>query len=212
MVDIFDKTLENVEIKLDQNKLSQGDEVNLMAKDPTLKRILVGVGWDNNAFDSDVADLDLSCFMLNRHRKTRVNEDFIFYNNLEGSDKAVIHNGDNRTGAGDGDDESLTINLQSIHFDIYQLMFVLSIYKGEEKGHNFTKLRNTYIRIVNMDTNMEIVRFELSKLCEDRAETGMFAACLNREGPKWHFVAMAEFIEGGLPKIAEDFDIIVQAS
>ncbi|MCB1591146.1 MAG: TerD family protein [Alphaproteobacteria bacterium] len=213
MVDIFDPNVDKeVKIELNQNALNRGDEINLNAKDPTLKSLQIGVGWDLNAFDTDPLDLDISCFMLNRQGKTRVNEDFIFYNNFEGTDKAVLHDGDNRTGAADGDDESMTVILNNIHFDIVQVMFVLSIYKGEEKGQSLSKVRNGYFRLVNRDTNIEIARYDLEKDVDERKETAMLVGVLNREGPKWHFVALGECVDGGLRTIAEGYDIIVSTS
>lgn len=210
MTDIFDPNqYKEIKIEINQNKMSKGDELNLAAKDPTLQRVHIGVGWDQNQFDTEPLDMDISCFMLDRKGKTRVNEDFVFYNNYEGTDKAVIHGGDNRSGAGDGDDESMLVHLPFVHFDIVQLMFVLSIYKGEEKGQGLKKMRNAYFRLVNSDTNIEIVRYDLMKDTEERDETAMLVGVLNREGPKWHFVALGECIEGGLQKIAEGYDIIV---
>ncbi len=213
MVDIFDPNqYKEVKIELNQNSLKKGDEINMMAKDQTLKSLHIGVGWDLNAFDTDPLDLDISCFMLNRQGKTRVNEDFVFYNNAVGSDQAILHGGDNRTGAADGDDESIAIHLEKVHFDIIQLMFVLSIYKGEERGQSLSKMRNAYFRLVNLETNIEIARYELANDAADRKETAMLVGVLNREGPKWHFVAMGECVEGGLRVVAENYDIIVGSS
>ncbi len=91
-------------------------------------------------------------------------------------------------------------------------MFVLSIYKGEERGQSLAKMRNAYFRLVNLDTNIEIARYELANEAADRKETAMLVGVLNREGPKWHFVAMGECVEGGLRSIAEGYDIIVGSS
>lgn len=212
MADIFDTSLDNVKIEISDNKLLKGQEVNLTSKDPTMKNILVGVGWELNAFDTDPLDLDISCFLLNKNDKTRVDDDFIFYNHTEGCDGAVVHNGDNRTGAGDGDDESISIDLNKIPFDVFKIMFVFSIYNGIEKEQFLNKLRNSYIRIVNAANSHEICRYELTPDIEDSTETGMLVACLKREGPKWHFEAIGKCIEGGLAKIATDYDIIVQGS
>lgn len=210
MVDIFDAQPASVEVKLSANKIVKGDDINITAKDPTMKNIHIGLGWDLNAFDTDALDLDLSVFLLNKNMKTRVDSDFVFYNNLEGCEGAVSHNGDSRTGAGDGDDEGVTINLNDVPYDVMHIMFVLSIYKGEEREQNLSKLRNSYIRLVNAENNLEILRYELAQDMEDKTETGMRVAVLNREGPKWHFKALGECVEGGLGAIATEYDIIVQ--
>ena len=210
MADIFDSSFDSdIDIDLSDNKIEKGEEVNLTAKDPTMTSILVGVGWDLNAFDVDTLDLDVSCILLNKDDKTRVDSDFVFYNNMEACDGAVTHNGDSRTGAGDGDDETISIDLNGIPFDIGKVIFVLSIYKGEEKEQTMASLRNSYIRVVNASNAQEVLRYELSDDVKGNKETAMLVASLNREGPKWHFVAVGDGIEGGLAQIATDYDIIV---
>lgn len=210
MVDIFDTTVKDVKIEISDNKILKGAEINITAKDQTMKKVHIGVGWDMNAFDTDPLDLDLSCFLLNKNMKTRVDGDFIFYNNMEGCEGAVLHNGDNRTGAGDGDDESMQIDLNGVPFDITTIMFVLSIYKGDEKEHYLSKLRNCYIRLVNANNMQEMLRYEIAPEIEDCKAAAILVASLNREGPKWHFKAIGELAPGGLAKVATGYDIIVQ--
>lgn len=208
--DIFDPTLDNVEVEISDNKISKGDEINLMEKDPTINNVLIGMGWILNAFDADTLDLDVSCFLLDRNGKTVMDEDFVFYNNLEARDGSVVHNGDNLTGAGDGDDESISIDLNGVPFEVTKIMFVMSIYKGEEKEQQMSSVRKPYIRLVNASDSLEILRYDLVEdMQASKGETGMLVASLNREGPKWHFEAVGELVQGGLAKIATDYDIIV---
>lgn len=208
--DIFDDSLDDVKVEVSDNKIEKGQDVNLMEKDPTMSSVLIGVGWVLNAFDADTLDLDASCFLLNNEGKTVKDEDFIFYNNLEARDGAVVHNGDNLTGAGDGDDESISIDLNEIPFEITKIMFVMSIYKGEEKDQQMSSIRNPYIRLVNASNSNEIVRYNVAPdMSASDGETAMLVASLNREGPKWHFEAVGQLVEGGLAKIATDYDIIV---
>ncbi len=209
MVDIFDTSLENVEVEVSDNRITKGENVNLSSLDPTMSNVVVSMGWDLNAFDADTLDLDLSCFLLNKDNVTRFDEDFIFYNNLQDRDESVVHNGDSRTGAGDGDDESVSINLNGIPFEATKVIFVLSIYRGEEKEQTLAGLRNSYIRILNASNSQELARYDLTPEVVGSKETGMLVASLNREGPKWHFEALGEFVEGGLAKIATNYDIIV---
>ncbi len=210
MVDIFDPSYDkDVEIKVSDNKVTKGDDINLTAKDPTMNNIVVGVGWTLNAFDADTLDLDISCFLLNKDGKTRVDEDFVFYNNMEGCDGAVCHNGDNLTGAGDGDDETISIDLSGVPFDIVKIMFVFSIYRGEEKGQGMGSVRNGYLRVVNASNTQEILRYDIQSEVEGHEETAMLIASINREGPKWHFEAVGEFVDGGLGAVATEYDIIV---
>lgn len=209
MVDIFDTRFEDKKLELDDNKAAIGDDINLTAKDPTLTRILIGVGWDLTSFDADALDLDVSLFMLDKDKMTRVNEDFIYYNNMESADKAVVHNGDNRTGAGDGDDESITIDLNGVSYDVHTLQFVVSIYKGFEKKQNLGMVRNTYLRVVNADTAHELIRYDMDADLEGKEDIAVVVASLNREGPKWHFTPIGEFIEGGLGEIARKYGLII---
>ncbi len=210
MADILDTSFEGKQVKLTDNKVRVGDEVNITAKDPTLKKILVGCGWDLVSFNTDAVDLDVSMFMIDRKGLTRVDEDFVFYNNREVFEGGVKHNGDSRTGAGDGDDESIYIDLHKVPFDVMKIVFALSIYKGEEKSQSLSMVRNTYLRLVNFDTAHELLRYDLSPDIENRPETTMVVASLNREGPKWHFTPIGEFIEsGGLATLAKRYGLII---
>ena len=213
MVDIFDSSVDlDAEVEVSDNKLLKGEDVNLTAKDPTMTNIVVGVGWHLNAFDADTLDLDVSAFLLNKEEKTRVDEDFLFYNNLEAAEGGIVHNGDNLTGAGDGDDETISIDLNAIPFDVVKIMFVLSIYRGEEKEQGMGSVRNAYLRVVNAANSLELLRYETNEDAEGKTETAMMVASLNREGPKWHFEAVGECVEGGLGQIATDYDIIIHKS
>ncbi len=209
MVDIFDTQHAGKEVKLENHRIDAGEEINLTAKDPTMKRVLVGLGWDLNAFNADAVDLDVSLFLIGKDGLTRIDEDFIFYNNTEACEGAIRHNGDSRTGAGDGDDESISIDLNGVPFDVMQLVFTLSIYKGEEKSQNLGLVRNAYIRFVNAENHHELLRFELDDHLEDKGETAMIAGTLNREGPKWHFKSDIEFVEGGLGVIATRYGLTI---
>lgn len=211
MGDIFDTQFEGKEIELVDNKVGIGDDVNLMAKDLTVHNILIGAGWDVNAFDADVLDLDLCLFLVDKDGLTQVDEDFVFYNNPMVLDGAVKHHGDSRSGAGDGDDETVSIDLHKISYEIMQIYLVVAIYKGFEKEQNLGQVRNGYIRIVNADSSYELVRYVFDKDIQDHQEMAMIAATLNREGPKWHFRPVGEFFEGGLAEIATRCGIIVGA-
>lgn len=210
--DILDTRFEGKDVDLSGNRLNLGDEVNLTMKDPSLKNLHIGMGWDLNAFDADVLDLDVSVFLLDKNDMTKADEDFIFYNNLQDATGSVKHLGDSRTGAGDGDDESISIDMHAVTYDVYKVVFVISIYRGEEKQQSLKKLQNAFIRLVNKDTNIELCRYELSKHLEDKLETSMIVGILNREGPKWHFIPKADFVEGGLGAIAKKYGCLITQS
>lgn len=209
MPDILDTEYEGKEIALTDGKARVGDDVNLTAKDPTIHKMLVGVGWSLDVFNAEALDLDVSLFMLDKTGKTRVDEDFVFYNQPVTLEGGVRHGGDNRTGAGDGDDEVMLIDLHAVPFDIMKIVFTLTIYRGREKQQNMGMVRNAYIRVVNEKSNVELVRYELSHDLEDKMETGMIVATLNREGPKWHFTPVAEFVEEGLKDLGPRFGITI---
>lgn len=209
MVDIFDDIPDKVDIEISDNRVHKGDDVNLTVKDPTMTNVVVGVGWEQNAFEGDALDVDVSCFLLNKDEKTRNDSDFIFYNNESDEDDAVVHNGDSRTGAGDGDDESISVDLNKIPYEVIKVMFVFSIYKGEEKEQFLSKMRGGYLRVINAANSQEMLRYELDDDVNGLQVTGLLAGALVRKGPKWHFEAVGDPVEGGLGKIATDYDIIV---
>ncbi len=189
--------------------VEKGEFVDLMEQFPTLRSIMVGVGWDNRSFEDSPVDVDLSLFLLDKTDMTRIDEDFVFYNNERAFEGAVRHYGDSRTGAGDGDDENVFIDLTGISFDILKIAFVITIYDPEYQGLNFGEIKNAYFRIFNHEDREEILRFKL----EDQSEhkyNGMAVATMIREGPKWIFEAQGSYFNGGLAKIATDYGIIIK--
>lgn len=207
--DFFDTSHESVEIRIDDNRVRPGDDINLIQKDPTLKKMIIASGWDINVFDSEAPDLDLSIILIGKDGKTRVDEDFVFYNNPKDADGAVMHHGDSRTGAGDGDDETISVDLNKLPFDVVQILVILSIYKGDEKQQELCMVKNAFVRILNADTQIELLRYDLDDDLKDREETAMLAAEINRLGPKWHFKPVGELVEGGLRKIAMRYDLMI---
>jgi tellurium resistance protein TerD len=190
--------------------LKRGEMANLTRMDPTLKRIMVGVGWDVIGFEGEAPDLDVSMFMLDKNDKTAADEDFVFYNNLKNADGSVEHMGDNRTGAGDGDDENIRIDLMLLPFDVRKVAFSISIYEAPERGHSFRSVRNCFLRIVNEETGIELMRFNLdAEFLEAPESTAVLVGMLNREGPNWFFEGVGRLEQGGLAKFATEFGIVV---
>ncbi len=209
MSDIFDTRFEGKELELNSNRVTLGDDINLLAKDPALKDLVIAVGWDAKTFGGEDVDVDVSLFLLNSNDKTRENGDFVFYGNMSACEGAVRHEGDNRTGAGSGDDETILLNLQGVPFDISRLVFVYSIYKGAEKDQNLAMVKNAYIRIINSSNDHEILRFDLDEHFEGVDDTAALVGSINREGPKWHFTPLMEFEAGGLGAIATRYGMVV---
>ncbi|HNQ91572.1 MAG TPA: TerD family protein [Alphaproteobacteria bacterium] len=202
-----------VDIMGDENesfKLKRGEQVNLTRLDPTLRRIMVGVGWDVVGFESEAPDLDLSIFLLDRHEQTRMDEDFIFYNNLKSLEGAVEHMGDNRTGAGDGDDENALVDLMSLPFEVNRVAFVISIYEADTRNHNFQSVRNIFLRVVNDENGIELMRFNLDQeFTESPNATAVIVGFLERNGPNWFFEGTGAMSVGGLKEIATGYGIVV---
>lgn len=190
------------------NRIEIGEELYLMEMDPTLKEVTIGLGWDLRAVGEGGLDLDASLFLLNKDDMTRVDEDFIFYNNPINPEGTVRHKGDNRTGAGDGDDETIDINLATLSYEIIKIVFVVSIYDDEFRGHNFSQVKNVFFRMVNKDNEHEMFRVEYE---EDTLGDGMgiVVAEMERIGQEWIFRAQATPIEEGLAEIAENYGLLI---
>ena len=187
--------------------LSKGGNVSLSKAAPTMKNVLIGLGWDARSTDGQDFDLDASAFLLSQNGKVRGDADFIFYNNLKSTDGSVTHTGDNRTGEGDGDDEQILINLATVAADIERVVIVVSIDQAEVRGQNFGQVRDAYCRVINQENEQEIVRYDLS---EDAAsETTMVFAEIYRNGSEWKFRAVGQGYASGLYGIATDYGIVL---
>ena len=186
-----------------------GDTVHLSKVDYALKKLMIGVGWDIPGADTNGIDVDFSMFLLDKNDQTREDSDFVFYNNLTAQDGAVEHMGDNRTGAGDGDDERALIDLNALPFDVQKIVFVISIYDADMRDQNIGAIKNLFIRLVNADTDVELLRFPIVDMAAHKRSSALIAAELQREGPTWLFTARGEMIEGSLGTIATQYGILV---
>ena len=185
--------------------LSKGSNLSLTKADPGLERAMIGLGWDPRTTSGDAFDLDASALLLNSSGKVRAQTDFIFYNQLATPDGAVVHQGDNRTGDGDGDDEQILIDLALLPADVDRVVIVVSIDQAVERHQNFGQIRDAFCRVVNQDTDREVVRYDLS---EDAAsETSMIFAEIYRNRGEWKFRAVGQGYASGLHGIATDFGI-----
>lgn len=183
--------------------LQKGGNLSLDKVAPGLVEVLVGLGWDPRSTDGQDFDLDASAFLVNASGKVRGESDFIFYNQKESSCKSVIHTGDNRTGEGDGDDESLVVNLPKVPTDVDKIIFVVTIHDADNRRQNFGQVGGAFIRIVNQAGGQELVRFDLA---EDAAtETAMVFAELYRNNGEWKFRAVGQGYAGGLKAMCAQY-------
>jgi tellurium resistance protein TerD len=187
--------------------LNKGGNVSLSKSDPGLRKISVGLGWDVRATEGADFDLDASVFLTGETGKVRSDNDFIFYNNLRSSDGSVEHTGDNLTGEGEGDDESIRIDLERVPQDIFKLVFSVTIHDADTRRQNFGQVASAFIRVVNSETNNEIVRYDLSE--DASTETAMIFGEVYRNSGEWKFRAVGQGFAGGLGPLARSMGVSV---
>ncbi|MGL5250387.1 MAG: TerD family protein [Vibrionaceae bacterium] len=180
--------------------LSKGGNVSLTKADAGLKIVMAGLGWDQRVTDGSAFDLDASVFMVGDDGKVLSDTNFIFYGNKMSTCSSVEHLGDNRTGAGDADDEQIKIDLAKIPSNVKKLVFAVTIHEAEERKQNFGMVSNGYIRMCNNDSNVELARFDLSE--DASIETAMIFGELYLHGAEWKFKAVGQGFAGGLPALA----------
>ncbi|MFD7901135.1 TerD family protein [Kitasatospora sp. NPDC059722] len=185
--------------------LSKGGNVSLTKEAPGLSAVSVGLGWDVRTTTGAEFDLDASAIVLNADGKVLSNGHFVFFNNTSTPDGSVVHTGDNRTGEGVGDDESINVDLAALPAEAARITFPVTIYDGVARSQNFGQVRNAYIRVVNAAGGAELARYDLS---EDAAtETAMIFGELYRNNGEWKFRAVGQGYASGLAGIAQDFGV-----
>lgn len=188
--------------------LSKGQKVDLTKGNPGLTKVIVGLGWDVNKYDGGQDfDLDSSVFLLGENGKVASDGDFVFYNNPTGGNGAVVHSGDNRTGAGEGDDEQVVIDLQAVPATVQRITFTITIHEGEARNQNFGQVSNSYVRILNEQNNEELIRYDLGE--DFSIETALVVGELYRHNNEWKFSAIGSGYQGGLAALATDFGLQV---
>lgn len=188
--------------------LQKGQKVDLTKTNPGLSKVVVGLGWDTNKYDGGFDfDLDTAAFMLTEAGKVRTDSDFIFYNNLKDSAGSVTHLGDNLTGAGEGDDEQIKIELGKIPADVMKIDFTVTIHEAEQRHQNFGQVSNAFIRIIKEDTGEELIRYDLGE--DFSIETAVVVGELYRNGAEWKFNAVGSGFQGGLSALCNNFGISV---
>jgi tellurium resistance protein TerD len=187
--------------------LQKGGNVNLSKEAPGLSQLTVGLGWDVRNTDGAAFDIDSSAFVLKADGKVRNDQDFIFYNNLKTTDGAVQHSGDNRTGAGDGDDETVRIDLSKVPAEVDRVSVCVTIHDAETRRQNFGQVQKAFVRCVNSATNLEIARYDLSE--DGSTETALVFGEIYRNGADWKFRAVGQGYKGGLAALATNFGVSV---
>jgi tellurium resistance protein TerD len=185
--------------------LAKGGNVSLTKAAPNLTAVAVGLGWDVRATTGAAFDLDASALLLATNGKVLSDQHFVFYNNLTSPDGSVEHTGDNLTGEGEGDDESINVDLTGVPAQCERIVFPVSIHDADNRGQNFGQVRNAFIRIVNRSDNNELARFDLTE--DASTETAMVFGELYRHSGEWKFRAVGQGYASGLAGIATDFGV-----
>lgn len=177
--------------------LSKGQNISLAKEAPSLKKAGIGLGWDTNKTDTGGAyDLDASIFMLGANGKIPSEKFFVFYNNPQSPDGAVVTQGDNRTGKGEGDDETINIELGKVDSSVQEIIFVVTIHEAEQRRQNFGQVRNSFIRLYDLESNTEVAKYELDE--DFSRETAIEFGRLYRKDSDWRFQAVGQGYNEGL--------------
>jgi tellurium resistance protein TerD len=188
--------------------LIKGQKIDLTKTNPEMTKAIIGLGWDTNKYSGGSAfDLDASAFLLDENGKALRDDDFIFYNNLKGRNDCLIHTGDNRTGEGDGDDEQLKIDFSKVPAEIHKIAITVTIHDAEARHQNFGQVSNAFVRVVNEETNEEILRYDLAE--EFSVETAIVVCELYRYSGEWKFSAVGSGFQGGLKALCGNFGLQV---
>ncbi len=189
--------------------LKKGQKVSLTKDNPGLKKVVVGLGWDVNAFDTGGDfDLDAAAFLLEDSGKVSNSGDFVFYGNLSHASGSVVHQGDNLTGVGEGDDEQIKIDLSNVPDSVTKIAFTVTIYEAEARRQNFGQVSNAFIRIYNEESGEEMIRYDLGE--DFSIETAAVFGELYRNGSEWKFNAIGSGFQGGLAALCGNFGVDVE--
>jgi len=188
--------------------LSKGGNINLSKTAPTMNKVDLGLGWNPRATDGKAFDLDAVAFLTGEDGKVRLDGEFIFFNQKVSPCGSVTHNGDNRTGDGDGDDETISVDLSKVPQEVAKIVFAVTIHEGQQNGQNFGMVDRAYIRVINQDANAEeLARFDLSE--DGSTEVAMIFGELYRHSGELKFKAVGQGFSGGLGALAASYGVAV---
>ena len=188
--------------------LQKGQKVDLTKGRPSLKKVLIGLGWDTNKYDGGFDfDLDAAAFLLGAEGKVTSDDDFVFYNNLKHKSGSVEHMGDNLTGEGEGDDEEIKIDLEKVPAQFQKIDFTVTIYDADVRKQTFGQVSNAYIRVVDDMTGEELIRYDLGE--DFSVETAVVVGEIYRHNGEWKFNAIGSGWSGGLAALGRNYGVNV---
>jgi tellurium resistance protein TerD len=185
--------------------LQKGGNISLDKIAPGISKCLIGLGWDSRSTDGADFDLDASAFMLNEDGKIVSDQHFIFYGALTSPCRSIQHTGDNLTGDGDGDDESIKIDLAAVPSNINKIVVGVTIHEAKARSQNFGQVSNAFMRVVDEKSSEEVVRYDLSE--DYSTETALIFGELYRYNNDWKFRAVGQGYEGGLNAMAINYGV-----
>ena len=195
--------------------LQKGQRISLSKEAPGLKQLMCGLGWDvakktgGGLFSTFSGgkdfDLDASVLCLDENDKLRDGKDVVYFGNLAHSSGAIIHRGDNLTGAGEGDDEIVLVDLSKIPAYIFKLVFVVNIYQAVKRKQDFSQVANAFVRLVDSSSRKELARYNLSG-SDYVGMTCMILAEVYRRNDEWKMAAIGNGLQiNGITEIAQKY-------
>ena len=185
--------------------LAKGGNVSLTKMAPSLTAVSVGLGWDVRTTTGADFDLDASALLCGADGRVLDDKHFVFFNNLTSPDGSVEHTGDNLTGEGEGDDESINVNLATVPAQVAKIVFPVSIYDAPARSQSFGQVTNAFIRVVDRSTGTELTRYDLTE--DASTETAMLFGELYRNNNEWKFRAVGQGYNGGLGPLARSLGV-----
>jgi len=185
--------------------LEKGGNVSLSKESPGSVVFRLGLGWDTRSTDGADFDLDASAFLLGDNDKVISDANFIFFNQTTSPDGAVVHQGDNLTGEGDGDDEVIVADVGKIDAAVKKIAVGVTIHEADTRKQNFGQVSNAFMRVVASANDEEIVRYDLSE--DFSVETALVFGELYRRDDEWKFRAVGQGFAGGLGAMARHYGV-----
>ena len=186
--------------------VKRGKTVEL-TKGGNLTKINVALGWRENNTGGYDFDPDVSAFLVQKDGKVMDDGDFIFYGNLKHHTGAVVHSGDDRTGAKEGDNEVISVDFSKIAANVDRIVFTVTIYEAERRNQNFGMMLDSYVRLDNAETGEPLLKYELGE--DFSLETGVIVCELYKHNGNWKFTATGAPFTGGLAYLVKTFGLEV---
>jgi tellurium resistance protein TerD len=185
--------------------LSKGAKVDLTKTNPSVKKFKVGLGWNPNTSVGIAFDLDVSAFILDETGKVADEKNFVFYGNPKSPNDFVVHTGDNLTGQGEGDDEAMVVDFTKVLPNAKKILFVVTIHEAAARNQNFGQVTGSYIRVMDADTNQEILKYDLNE--DYSVETAVLFGSIYEKDGEWKFSADGVGKKGGLADYVTEYGL-----